>query len=1322
MKKRLIIQFSKKVITIALIFSLLMTSNAPSFAQLLLPEDETSGLPTYDISTYTHYRDEVSETIKPKAEGSTKAYMEAIIREKYQEMVNNLQGEILDLSSTINSLENRAMTNDMHVNSTIVEPASVRETTYRDQARLGQEERSKKDSLKKLKKDQNGYGRMRAIEALLYGDEEDEHNQALMDMQDNNGADTLRNADIGSPEEMDAFEEEYVYYLVNELLKITKNEFLFHIYKLIPYIKGKSDPRWNKIKNKIKSDANAYLKYVATVKDPDAWVKTSDMLVKMLPDIKGEVPENIYTSMLNTAQVNLEGAMRQCIDGNDCENYANLLAKEIFLYMLGEEKKYSSEIRDGYDHGVRAAILNLGKRTSGYEYYNTVMLTALTTYLELKQYYVIEDIIATQEWAEEELKMQPISGTDTLSFTTYVQAGLTLNLCRDVVTYYPDIPALPSRKGQYVGENGSKENIWWDLGEMLKEDGSKEAQAILEKEINKITKRFDATRGSRGEEVLNLGHLGILKISALVNINKDIPGAEEKAKEIMNTSYGDLTFDEEKAIDTALSTRYPSLQGETSLGSLITPEGEAHKQDSQNLINRWNYFGQGVDIAMIVVSVASLVVSIGKLLIKGCRLGVGLYRAMKAARMAQKSAKQIAYIRKNIRSIQYYKAWRASRATRLGTGSRAVASSSKTTPVRPPRSAKTTQARTNTPMRQNTTLEPATSARPRGNNTRPTQIRTGEVRPNMNPAAKTGRTPSAATEVPTAKSTSLSQPTTQPASMPSQAPKQPTTALSPEQLGQKLTGEFDATLAQAGNTEPARGIGFRPQPESVPTFDPNRGIGYRPQPASVGTVDPNRGIGFHPQPRSVGTPTETPTRAGFKFYDDAPTTLPGSQTPNAGGQGFQDLTKGTKGPKGKGPKGPEGLRPETPGSSRNPYEVTNKLDNPTGGPVQGPDLADLNKQITNRPMKKETDIADIASGKLTKDFDGTRIGDKQKAAAREWIKQNNTTFRDATKVELAPNGQSVIITDSRGKTKTAKLKDFEAWVGNDNEFGIGLSPERRQSIEGLDNVLNGGNAKPIGFNSPSAAAAQEAGNVARETANAPQTASRILKDQDNFRLLEETKKGLGTVTDDVTSLSTCGTAARCKQILENLSKNRQTFVEYLSKLQQQFAKATGNSSPEAFYEALRQSADTPQALKNFLGNPELRGFVLNNGSIPGLNNISNTMLSSMDWQDIGRLLKSDTPESLKLLQQLSTSDDWNGVLGQARKILSNKKDFHLEHYTDLLDHIEATYPRSKSLVGSLRKGGTPKKAELLGIGVKEDAVDDLLYYFDNLKGIEAALK
>ena len=660
------IKRARKVISMVLIATLLINSNVPSFAQLVLPADIDNSQ-VKNLPAYNYYKNIISSKVNQEAEGNLKnPYIEAIISEKYLEILNDLRSDIYDIGSRISSLERREEGKEMHVNSTIVEPASVRANATVLQIRLGEEAGEKKELLKKLEREQNGYGRIYTIERLLLGEGE----EAEEGMSEDDKAYYEANK-----EEIEAFEDEYVHYLVSELMGSTKKEFLYHVYELIPYINTRTGERWDKIKRNIKSDAIQYVRGLEGINDTGKWVKSSDLLIKMLPFIKGEIGENNYITLLRVAHNNLTIAMEGCKYDNKCENYLNLLAKEVFLYIPGEEERYAAEIEEGYHHGVRAAMSDFGKREKNYEYYNSIMLTVLSNYLALKRYNIIEDIISTQEWAEEKLKISPISGLDALFVSTYIKAGLSLDLCRDVMTYYPDIPSLPSRKGEYKLEDGRVGNIWWDLGEMLREDGSKGADAVLEKEINKIGKKFDITRGRRGEEVIDLGHLGILKVSALANVKKNVAGAEEKAKQIMNTNYGDLSFDEEKAIDIALAERYSRLKTETSLGAVLTPAGEKYKKETEQKIKKWNNLGTGIDIAIIVISMVELAIGAVKLLYNGYKLGVGFYKTIKVARMTQQSAKQIAYIRKNIEAIQYFKAWKASGkawATGLGAGSKSI--------------------------------------------------------------------------------------------------------------------------------------------------------------------------------------------------------------------------------------------------------------------------------------------------------------------------------------------------------------------------------------------------------------------------------------------------------------------------------------------------------------------------------------------------------------------------------------------------------------------------------------------------------------------------
>ena len=901
----------RKVIAVTLIFALIVTSNATAFAQFL--QDE-SNVNIYNLPTYKQYKGEVSETVKPKVEeqAGINPYIEEVIAEKYKELLGKFGNKKADLDARLRSfdIEGYGADNNPRVNSTIVQPASVNNARYRSQSQTKMQVDSQQKILNKMQQDQNGYGRMLAISNLLNGDEEE---QAMLEAM---GELPQGEAEQESSPEMTAFEEEYVHYLLTELIKAAKGEFILHSYKLIPYVREKKDPKWNAIKKAMKSGSNAYLKYLKTVNKLSTWMGESDRLIKMLPYIKSISVEENYIGALNTAHAQLSEAMRQCIDRNKCDDYFNLLAKEVFFYFPGSEKNYTTEIKDGYDHGVRGALLDLGKRKRNYGDYNNLLLTALTNYLELKQYDIISDIIETQEWAEEQLKLQPpVNALDMMSFTTYVKAGLTLNVCRDVLTYYPDIPELPSRKGQYVGENNTQENIWWDLGEMLREDGSNEAQAVLEKQINKIKKRFDVTRG---EDVLNLGQLGILKISALVNIKKNIAGAEEKARGVMNTSYGDLTFDEEKAIDMALSKRYPKLKAEKSLGAVITAAGEKHKRENVEIIDRWNNYGEKADVIMIFVGLG---VGIAKAAIKGIRLGVGLLRSVKAARLAPKSAKRIAYVRKNIKSIQYYKAWNASRkSAKVGTGgSSLVPSNGK--PASTPQKVTGPQVQPNTSQSPRTvTLQPETytepggtafrpaaSARPEGvgGGVGPKRTVVGDPTPGS-PSGTVGKTPTSTVKSPT---TGKGTPATTPTSTPNKTPN--VTALSPDDV--EVTAKFDDAV------KPQKRISVGFKPEEVPVGQTeNNPIGFRVGETTGGTPSPskNNPIGFRVGETTGGTPSPSKNNPiGFRRGE----TTGGAPSPSENNPiGFRrgETTGGTPSPSENNPIGFR--RGETTGGTPSP--------------------------------------------------------------------------------------------------------------------------------------------------------------------------------------------------------------------------------------------------------------------------------------------------------------------------------------------------------------------------------------------------------------------
>ena len=727
MKRKSIFNLSKKLVSLVVIFTLLMnTMVSTGFANVFESNDEYKGL-------LNAIQVDVAANLNIDEVGGGDVFTDNInyiIAAKYEEILKGLEVRINGLEGKRGQLkrDHAGLADDEYlmgdivvkehiVNSTIVEPANIRnmrmmndgprmEATNKQLRQNEQAQANVEEDLVnarklyyRIKENKDGFGTVYAIKSLLFGEGEEEVEESADD----------KAYYEEHKEEIEAFEEDYVYGLYMALKGEVKGDILKHAYKLMPYVRGKSGNKWDIIKSDLKKEAGKYATRIGGITSSAQWESKIDYFIKMLPYIKPELGEEGYKGILNAAHKALREEQDTCTDKKECERYLTLLAKESQLYLNGEEKKYWEEIHNGYRMGVLGVVADLAKAEKGYENYLGVVAISLSTYLTLKDYSAVRDIIWINDHEENELraKTPPMTGLDALFVSTYIN-GLIVSTtyAKDVLTNYPDIAFLPSRKGEYIDEDGRKGNIWWDIGEMLREEGSKEAEAILVDLVaspkpepmqgpsighawTPVYPRgsFYPLEWNKEDQGIKIDGIRILKISALANLKRDITKGDEAAIRIINTSYADLTLKEEYDIDTRLLKKYSGIkERELTIGAVVNQAGLDFKKEQLYNKKRLERFGNAVDIVIMVIGIVQLAIGAVKLIYKGIYLGVGLFNAIKASRMGAQTAKQVAFIRQNIKSIQYYKAFKANAqlwSRGLGAGAKSLVPPPASKPIAP---------------------------------------------------------------------------------------------------------------------------------------------------------------------------------------------------------------------------------------------------------------------------------------------------------------------------------------------------------------------------------------------------------------------------------------------------------------------------------------------------------------------------------------------------------------------------------------------------------------------------------------------------------------
>ncbi len=499
------------------------------------------------------------------------------------------------------------------------------------------------------------------------------------------------------------------------------------------------------------------------------------------------------------------------------------------------------------------------------------------------------------------------------------------------------------------------------------------------------------------------------------------------------------------------------------------------------------------------------------------------------------------------------------------------------------------------------------------------------------------------------------------------------TATDPEELGPKLTDEFDETIAKAGKTEP-----------EATTPSTRKCIGFN-----------CKDTDYTPTNTTTGAPEGMRRRIGFSKEPEYIPDEAGKAAANGKG-GVQDFTaKGNTGPQARGPEGP---------SAKNPYDVRNSAGNPDTPSAPQQDLSGLNQNISNtsaEPLTRDE------SWKIYKD----RRDQTQTSAnsnIRQWANRDRT-YNGTVEVKFK-NDRYVEITKINGQKTRVRADDFKAWLDGIPDSPANISQREREAIKGYDDFL-------AQHNQISTAKVKEAELAAQEGEKAKDLMARtnsVLKENsDTHNALAMSSRGFqNSIKNGCTDVKTCN------NLIEYLIENRGELNQQISELHQAFIKSTGNSDVEAFYKALLDSNNTSSYIKDLLKNTGLRDFVTKGTSFPDFANIADNMLRPFEWQDLIKILKSDTPDSLKSLKQIATADDWKLVTSKSRELLGKRHAYFVEQYTDALNNIEKIAPKA---VEDIRKGKVPHSVTLQRAGVDKKQAQNIAYWYNGIKQIDKVL-
>lgn len=354
-------------------------------------------------------------------------------------------------------------------------------------------------------------------------------------------------------------------------------------------------------------------------------------------------------------------------------------------------------------------------------------------------------------------------------------------------------------------------------------------------------------------------------------------------------------------------------------------------------------------------------------------------------------------------------------------------------------------------------------------------------------------------------------------------------------------------------------------------------------------------------------------------------------------------------------------------------------------------------------LDKFSDPYETRMDKRWQDIDRKR--DRRSYTDAEWTHdkegiKREEKFHGTVKVEITgttqsgtiPKNRTVTITKADGTTYRTNLDEFERWI-NDNDFPI--SQKEKDAIKGLDDILD---AKKRTQQMDKLFSGK--GQLPAQIAYRPQGIKNSLN-------------------------SGCSDFKSCKQLVDYLIDSRKTVHEETSSLLSLYAKETGNNNVDDMYKSLldfferRGQNEGYDYLNSFLNDNSLRNFLFNNGSVSGFDKIADNMLPALKWQDLAKVLKSDTPENLKTLRQLATDDDWKYVISKSRELIGKRRAYFIEQYEDALLDIERIAPKAAE---DIRHGKVPHSVTLTKAGVDKQKAQNVAYWYHSIKQIDAILK
>ena len=488
---------------------------------------------------------------------------------------------------------------------------------------------------------------------------------------------------------------------------------------------------------------------------------------------------------------------------------------------------------------------------------------------------------------------------------------------------------------------------------------------------------------------------------------------------------------------------------------------------------------------------------------------------------------------------------------------------------------------------------------------------------------------------------------------------EPTTATDPEkELGPKLTGEFDETLAKAGKTEPEattpstrKCIGFNCKDET-----------YTPTNTTTGAPEGmRRRIGFSQEPEYI------PDEAGKAAAN--------------GKGGVQDFTKGNNSlPGSRTPEGP---------SAKNPYDVRNSAG---GADPSGPqqDLSGLNQNIATTPEPTPA---------LTRER-AEEIYKERKNRKKSWWYQDDADrdliFHGTGEVRVDdPKKGTITITSLNGNVRSTRtdkditLDNFLKWVDNAE-----ISDEERKAIKGLDEILASREKtkqmdKLFSYN----------GQLPELIAYRPHGISKSLNN--GCSSFESCKRLLNYLIDSRKDVH--DETSRLLSLYTQTTGNNDVEAMYKSLLD--------------FFERTDHRVGS-NYLNDFLNDQGLRNFLFNNGTVPDFSKIADNMLSKANTDDLAKILKSEVPDNFKSLQQVASADDWKGFVSSVRGKLEKRLSDATNLYNSSLDKAAEKAPE---LIADIRSGKKKIHRITLRRAVGKQTADDIVDSYREIEKLNTAL-